>query len=53
MGRFQLKADQEEHHDDPEFSEVHDAFSLLPDKAEAEGADQNARQQVPQHGAHP
>jgi len=53
MGRFQLQADQEEHHDDAEFSKVHDAFSLLPDKTETERADEDAGQQVPQHRPHP
>ena len=52
MARFQFKPDQKEHHDHAEFGKMHDVLPLLADKAETEGADEDAGQQVAQHGAH-
>ena len=48
MGRFQLQANQKEHHHDAELGEVHDVFSLAADEAEKEGADQDPADQIPQ-----
>jgi len=38
-GRFQLEADQEQHHHDAKLGETHDILSLLPDQPQAERAD--------------
>ncbi|OPY90979.1 MAG: hypothetical protein A4E72_00363 [Syntrophus sp. PtaU1.Bin208] len=53
MRGLQFQADEKEHHHYAEFGKMHDVLALAADKAEAEGADDDARQEITQDRAHP